>query len=96
MVRPFGPAFGLVLPYLEVEMTQHNSLILKPGPVGEIAELIAIEDADKLVADGKAVRLPDGIYREVHKVVKKEPAEKAEAEYTTKEMTPSKKATKKG
>ena len=78
-------------------MTQHNSLILKPGPVGEIAELIAIEDADKLVAEGKAVRLPDGIYREVHKIAKKEPAEKAEAEkkpaekkaatYKTKDMS---------
>ena len=48
--------------------------------------------ATKMVEDGKAIRLPDGILREVEKSAKK----KVEAEYKTKEMKPVKKATKKG
>ena len=50
--------------------------------------------ATKMIKDGSAIMLPDGILREVEKVAK--PATKVEAEYTTKEMKPTKKATKKG
>jgi hypothetical protein len=48
--------------------------------------------ATKMVEDGTAIRLPDGILREVEKPK----AKKVEADYTTKEMKPVKKATKKG
>lgn len=69
---------------------QHDSLILRPGPNGEIAHLISVKEADDLVKKGEAVRLPDGIYREV-KVVKapvKKPAAK-KTTYSTKEMKPA-------
>ena len=76
-------------------MTQHNSLILRPGPNGEIAYLIAIKEADEMVKKGTAVRLPDGVYREVKVAApKKAPAKKAAAEkatYSTKEMKPAEK-----
>ena len=74
-------------------MTQHNSLILRPGPNGEIAHLIAIKEADEMVKKGTAVRLPDGVYREVKVVApKKAPAPaKNGADYATKEMKPAKK-----
>ena len=73
-------------------MTQHNSLILKPGPNGEIAHLIAIKDADEMVKKGTAVRLPDGVYREVKVVAPKKAAPaKKKADYKTKEMKPAKK-----
>ena len=49
--------------------------------------------ATKMVEDGKAVRMPDGVLREIEKVAK---PKKVDADYTTKEMTPVKKATKKG
>ena len=47
--------------------------------------------ANKMIADGKAIMLPDGIVRELEA-----PAKKVEAEYKTKDMKPKKKATKKG
>ena len=73
-------------------MTQHNSLILRPGPNGEIAYLIAIKEADAMVKKGTAVRMPDGVYREVKVVAPKkaEPVQK-DADYATKEMKPAKK-----
>ena len=49
--------------------------------------------ATKMVKDGKAIMMPDGILREVEKVEK---PKKVDADYSTKEMKPVKKATKKG
>ena len=49
--------------------------------------------ATQMVADGKAIRLPDGVLREVEKVEK---PKKKEAEYKTKDMKPVIKASKKG
>ena len=72
-------------------MTQHNSLILKPGPNGEMAHLISIKEADEMVAKGAAVRLPDGVYRELKVVASKKASAKKKADYTTKEMKPAKK-----
>ena len=49
--------------------------------------------ATKMVEDGKAVRLPDGVLRELEVVAK---PKKVDADYETKEMKPVQKATKKG
>ena len=51
--------------------------------------------AMKMIEDGDAVMLPDGIVRE-HVKVEASAKKKVEAEYKTKEMKPVKKATKKG
>ena len=50
--------------------------------------------ATKMVEDGKAIRLPDGVLRELE--VKVEKPKKKEAEYKTKDMKPAVKASKKG
>ena len=49
--------------------------------------------ATKMIADGKAIRLPDGVLRELEVKVK---PKKTEADYKTKDMTPKSKASKKG
>ena len=73
-------------------------LVLKKIPNGggmDTAYEVHDNIATKMVADGKAIVLPDGILREVEKVEKPK-AKKVEADYTTKEMSPKKKAAKKG
>ena len=73
-------------------------LVLKAIPGGngmDTAYEVHDDVATKMVEEGKAIRLPDGVLREVVKVEKPK-AKKVEAEYTTKEMKPVKKAAKKG
>ena len=73
-------------------------LVLKAIPGGsgmDTAYEVHDDVAAKMVEDGKAIRLPDGILREVEKVSKPK-TKKVDAEYTTKEMKPVKKAAKKG
>lgn len=47
------------------------TLILRSTTVGERAFEILQKDADKMVKDGKAERLPDGVYRELETPKKK-------------------------
>lgn len=68
-------------------------LVLKKIPNGngmETAYEVHDDVATKMVKDGKAIMMPDGILREVEK------PKKVDADYATKEMKPVKKATKKG
>ena len=72
-------------------------LVLKKIPNGngmETAYEVHDDVATKMVEDGEAIVMPDGILREVEKVA--QPEKKVDADYTTKEMKPSKKAAKKG
>jgi hypothetical protein len=54
------------------------------GP-GELAHMIEDSEADRLVAAGEAIRLHDGVLREVDAPTK--PAKKAAASYKTKDMS---------
>lgn len=68
-------------------------LVLKKIPNGngmDTAYEVHDDVATKMVKDGKAIMMPDGILREVEK------PKKVDADYATKEMKPVKKATKKG
>ena len=71
-------------------------LVLKKvaaSPGMETAYEVSNSVADKMIKDGKAIMLHDGIMREVEKVEK---PKKKEAEYKTKDMKPVVKASKKG
>jgi hypothetical protein len=63
-------------------------LILRKIPTGpgELAHVIHDDEATKLVKAGKAVRLPDGVLREVVAPAKAKKAKKA-ATYKTKDMS---------
>ena len=62
-------------------------LILRKIPTGpgELAYMIEDDEATRLVDAGKAVRLPDGVLREVEG--SKKPATKKAATYKTKDMS---------
>ena len=71
-------------------------LILRKHPTGpgELAYEIHDDEATRLVEAGKAIRLPDGILRELvtAKAVKELTPESSDEGYTTKEIKPAKKA----
>lgn len=62
-------------------------LILRKIPTGpgELAHMIEDDEATRLVEAGKAIRLPDGVLREVE--APKKPAKKKAATYKTKDMS---------
>ena len=62
-------------------------LILRKIPTGpgELAYMIEDDEATRLVDAGKAIRLPDGVLREVE--APKKPAAKKAATYKTKDMS---------
>ena len=64
-------------------------LILRQHPTGpgELAHEIHDDEATKLVAEGKAVRLADGVLREVVAPAKAPAKAKKAATYKTKDMS---------